>query len=85
MGEAKLTLNPRTLGKTAECTRSDVTVGLGIVQAIEKTSHTCSDAQCNTNPPRAHVLTLAAHDELRTELNHWHGKKRARAPIITAS
>lgn len=74
-GEGKFTLNPRAsaatvLGKTAECTRSDEMVGLGIVQTIQKNSRTYSDGQCNTNPPQAHTPTLAACDELRAKFNH---------------
>ena len=89
-GEAKFALNPRAsaagvLGKTEECTRSDEMVGLGIVQTIQKTSRTHSDTQCNTNPPQAHVPTLAACDELRAKFNHWHVRERARPPIIIAS
>jgi len=74
-GEEKFTLSPRAcparvLGKTAECTRSDDMVGLGIVQSIQKTSCAYSDAQCNTNLPQASVPTLAACDGLRAKSDH---------------
>lgn len=45
-------------------------VGLGIVQAIQKTSRVYSDAQCNAHPPQARVPALAACDELRAKLSH---------------
>lgn len=75
IGEAKFTLNTRAsaagvTGNTAECTRSDEMVGLGIVQAIQKASCPYSDAQCHTNPPQARIPTLAACDELKAKFNH---------------